>query len=111
MSSSFSARRLPRWTSACFALFATLAAGHAFAQAIDTFAGGGTLTADGTHRTALKLVAPSAVVVRGSDVYVADAGRIRRIGADGLATTVAGTGVSGFAGDGGPARTPVRRRG
>ena len=103
MSSSVSARRLPRWTSACFALFATLAAGHAFAQAIDTFAGGGTLTADGTHRTALKLVAPSAVVVRGSDVYVADAGRIRRIGADGLATTVAGTGVSGFAGDGGPA--------
>jgi uncharacterized protein (TIGR03437 family) len=43
---------------------------------------------------------------RAGNIYVADRTeyRIRRIGTDGIVTTVAGTGVAGFSGDGGPAR-------
>jgi len=36
-------------------------------------------------------------------LYVLDGARIRRIDADGVITTVAGTGFSGYSGDGGPA--------
>jgi streptogramin lyase len=46
-------------------------------------------------------------IARGPDgaLYICDTGndRIRRIGHDGIVTTVAGTGVKGYAGDGGPA--------
>jgi DNA-binding CsgD family transcriptional regulator/sugar lactone lactonase YvrE len=46
---------------------------------------------------------PVAVAVDGGDgVYVIDGNRVLRLGAEG-ATTVAGTGVDGFSGDGGPA--------
>jgi RHS repeat-associated protein len=37
-------------------------------------------------------------------VYFTDDARVRKIGTDGQITTVAGTGTSGFSGDGGPAR-------
>jgi sugar lactone lactonase YvrE len=37
------------------------------------------------------------------NVYVADTGRIRRVAANGIISTIAGTGTPGFSGDGGPA--------
>ena len=76
---------------------------------ITTVAGtGGRLgfTGDGGPATQARLSIPRGVAV-GPDgsLYIADYGnnRIRRVGADGIITTVAGIGVGGFAGDGGPA--------
>jgi RHS repeat-associated protein len=75
---------------------------------ITTVAGGGSGsgTGDGEPATAANLVAPADAVV-GPDgaLYIADRGyqRVRRVDANGVITTVAGTGAAGFSGDGGPA--------
>ena len=37
------------------------------------------------------------------NLYIADAGRVRKINPSGIITTIAGTGASGYSGDGGPA--------
>jgi len=37
------------------------------------------------------------------NVYIGDRGRIRKVGPNGIITTIAGTGTFGFSGDGGPA--------
>ncbi|GIW41612.1 MAG: hypothetical protein KatS3mg076_2189 [Candidatus Binatia bacterium] len=61
---------------------------------------------DGGPATAAKLAFPTGVVAdTDGNVFFTDLfnHRIRRIGRDGKITTVAGTGVSGFGGDGGPA--------
>ncbi len=53
-----------------------------------------------------RLIQPEGIAVdRSGNVYVADAAdnRVRKIAADGSIHTFAGTGVAGFAGDGGPA--------
>ncbi len=61
---------------------------------------------DGGQALAAGLMQPEGIAVdRSGNVYVADAAdnRVRKIAADGSIQTVAGTGVAGFAGDGGPA--------
>jgi DNA-binding beta-propeller fold protein YncE len=75
---------------------------------ITTFAGGAApgFTGDGGPATAALLQDPKGVAAAPSgDVYIADAGneRVRRVDRNGLISTVAGTGATGFAGDGGPA--------
>ena len=61
---------------------------------------------DGGPAAAAQLLEPSGSLVDGSgNLYVADSAnhRIRRIDAEGVITTIAGTGERGFGGDGGPA--------
>ncbi len=65
---------------------------------------------DGGQALAAGLIQPEGIAVdRAGNVYVADAAdnRVRKIAADGTIQTVAGTGVAGFAGDGGPARAAL----
>ena len=75
---------------------------------ITTVAGNGTagFSGDGGPATRARLGLPVAVAASADGGFlIADAlnGRIRRVGPDGVITTVAGTGVPGFEGDGGPA--------
>ncbi len=61
---------------------------------------------DGGVATSAELSFPAAVAVDGiGRVFVVDTqnARIRRVETDGTITTIAGTGVAGFSGDGGPA--------
>ncbi len=75
---------------------------------ITTVAGisGGGFSGDGGPAVAARLLFPSDVAL-GADgtLYFVDRSnqRVRRVGIDGIITTVAGTGVGGFSGDGGPA--------
>lgn len=73
---------------------------------IATFAGNGGFFGDGAGATLASLFTPStAAVGPDNSVYIADTAnnRIRRLTPDGIITTVAGTGVPGARGDGGPA--------
>ena len=47
------------------------------------------------------------VVDNSGNLYIADTGnsRVRKVSGDGVITTIAGTGVSGYSGDGGPAKS------
>ena len=79
-----------------------LAAGY-----ITTVAGGTTFTGDGSKADAATLSFPQRVAVDGAgNLFIADAlnDRIRKVdGVTKIITTVAGTGVPRFSGDGGPA--------
>ncbi|MBI3645084.1 MAG: hypothetical protein HY233_03865, partial [Acidobacteriales bacterium] len=76
---------------------------------ITTVAGGGIYNGsvrDGGLATAAWLYFPSGVALgRDGSLYIADTNnnRIRRVGTDGMISTVAGNGPGGFSGDGGPA--------
>jgi len=72
------------------------------------FAGSGMLgsNGDGGAATDAAMNLPQGVAVDGGgNVYISDTGnnRIRKVAPDGKITTVAGNGLEGFAGDGGPA--------
>jgi len=61
---------------------------------------------DGGPATAAKLETPHSVALDAAgNLYIADSPnqRIRKVGPDGIITTVAGTGATGYSGDGGPA--------
>lgn len=80
----------------------TTIAGNGFEAGNGTGGFGG----DGGAATAARLYFPSGVAVDTSgNVYIADASnhRIRKVGTGGIITTFAGTGVNGYAGDGGAA--------
>ena len=75
---------------------------------ISTIAGTGVAgyTGDGGLATAARLRHPNGVCVDAAgNIYIADESNnvIRMINAAGIITTIAGTGVAGFSGDGGPA--------
>lgn len=75
---------------------------------IDTFAGNGTAghSGDGGPPRMAQLNTPYAVAVDpGGTIYIAEFenARIRKISPQGIITTIAGTGIQGFSGDGGPA--------
>ena len=75
---------------------------------ITTIAGNGTVGYSGDGGPALEaaLNFPAGLTVDGkNNLYIADRNnhRIRKVSPDGVITTVAGTGVAGFGGDGGPA--------
>ncbi|MEX0730375.1 MAG: SMP-30/gluconolactonase/LRE family protein, partial [Aquisalimonadaceae bacterium] len=68
--------------------------------------GNGGYAGDGGPATAAQLRHPDGVAVDAAGhLYIADFGnhRIRRVSPDGVITTVAGTGIGGYSGDGGPA--------
>ena len=97
---------------ASFAFFAFLFPAHLSAQpgpgTITTFAGTGSpfFLGDGWPAVQASLYSPSSVAVDAKgNIYIADLAhyRVRRVGTDGVITTVAGTGSPGFSGDGGPA--------
>jgi hypothetical protein len=61
---------------------------------------------DGGLATSAQINNPRGVAIdAAANIYIADAGNhaVRRIDAGGVITTIAGTGTSGFSGDGGPA--------
>jgi uncharacterized protein (TIGR03437 family) len=72
------------------------------------FAGNGVRAYSGDGGQALRAAfsSPSGIAVdRNGNVYVADSlnHRVRRIAHDGIIATIAGTGIAGYSGDGGPA--------
>ena len=75
---------------------------------ITTVAGNGSggFSEDGGPATAAAIGVTHGIAVRqDGSFYIADQSnnRIRRVGTDGIITTVAGNGTEGFSGDGGPA--------
>ncbi len=79
-----------------------------YSQNVITYAGNGIFayTGDGVQATTTSLAAPYGIAVDAAgNLYIADFdnNRIRKVNTSGVITTIAGTGVYGFSGDGGPA--------
>jgi sugar lactone lactonase YvrE len=59
---------------------------------------------DGGPATAAKLTGPTGLTFdRSGSLFIGDGASVRRVSPDGIITTVAGNGVVGYSGDGGPA--------
>jgi sugar lactone lactonase YvrE len=103
------ALRVFRTLTAAIAVVAMALPGGALSQTITTVAGNGVqgFAGDGGPATSASLHTPIDVATDAAgNLYIADPGndRIRMVAAGtGIITTVAGSGISGFAGDGGPA--------
>jgi uncharacterized protein (TIGR03437 family) len=72
---------------------------------ITTVAGNGNVvfSGDGGPATSAALTSPNGVTVdNAGNIYIADGRRVRKVNTAGIISTVAGTGVAGSAGDGGP---------
>src|SRR5258705_479051 len=94
---------LSRLAGACVLLSASLGLGFAQSYSISTIAGTDHLR-DGGPALSSFLRRPGAVAVdSGGNVYISDRdeARIPRVDGSGIITTVAGTGTSGYGGDGG----------
>ncbi len=76
-------------------------------SSITTFAGGGIGDGEPATTAAIAATYGSTGIATGPDgsLYIADTqnNRVRKIGVNGIITTIAGNGVAGFSGDGGPA--------
>jgi len=74
---------------------------------ITTVAGIGTIgfSGDGSTAISAQFRGPSGVLIIADSLFIADQAnyRIRKVDASGIITTIAGNGVSGYSGDGGPA--------
>jgi len=74
---------------------------------ISTVAGNGVVgfSGDGGPAVNAELNFPAGLAAKGGNLYITDAGnnRIRRVDSSGKISTVAGNGIQGFSGDGGPA--------
>jgi len=74
---------------------------------ISTYAGNGTIgfAGDGGHATAAEFGASGICFDNKGNLYISDGenNRIRKIDSVGIITTIGGTGIAGFSGDGGPA--------
>jgi uncharacterized protein (TIGR03437 family) len=91
----------------CMAAFLRIAPGASAAgnYTIATIAGSDWVGDAGPATNAI-LIQPEGVLADGSgNLYIADAGdhRVRRVASNGVIETLAGTGIRGFSGDGGPA--------
>ena len=111
-SASFSTAGLgagPHALTAVYSGDAAFGGSQTGSETISTIAGNGTASSygDGGQATAAALHSPTSVAVSpDGDLFIADAlnNRIREVSAaTGVITTVAGTGVAGYSGDGGPA--------
>ncbi len=96
-------------------LFALIYSTANYSQTISTIAGTGTAgySGNGGAATAAKLQRPEDVFIDASNnVYIADGGNscVRKINSSGIITTVAGTGSSGYSGDGGQATAATFRQ-
>jgi hypothetical protein len=105
-------RRLTFCVLASYAAFCSYTSGQA--RIIVTIAGngvtgfsgdGGPATLASLNPTSVSLPATSVAVDASGNLFIADTGnnRIRKVSASGIISTVAGNGVAGFSGDGGPA--------